>query len=205
VNKIPLYGRYTSGNPATLAAAVAQNHQDLRRGHELPRDQYPILPWTMNELPDTAWRNLHTFSLEIIQEIRENRYSKPGPDPDPYINAMFSIGLWSNNRFVIGHHVRVDHLPAFIQMEWHTAAIDYCGKQVAQAQDRLQRHRVANRYNSCYTSNLNLRKRNVKRTLTSLSQASQHATEFATLHHLPVSNLWNFAHLPMFSIGAESQ
>ena len=192
-NKIPLYARYTSGDPATLATAVAQNHQDFGHRREMPRDEYPILPWTMDELPGTTWRNLHTFNLETIQEIRENRYGKPGPDPDPCINAMFSIGLWSNERFVIGHHVRVDHLSITIQMEWHNSRVARQGRQVARAQGDLRQHKST------------FRKRHVQYTLDQLTQASQRAREFATLHHLPISNLWNFAHLPMFSIGAESQ
>lgn len=187
MSKIPLYARYTSADPGTLAAAVAQNHQDVRRGQEMPRDEYPVLPWTMDELPGTAWRNLHTFSLETIQEIRENRYGKPGPDPDPYIDAMFSIGLWSNNRFVIDNYVRVDHLPATIQMEWHNSRVTYQGRQVIRARDALRKQKSA------------YRKRNVKHTLDRLAQASQQAKEFATLHHLPISSSWNFAHLPLFS------
>lgn len=187
MKSIPLYGRYTSSDPATLKAAVKQNHRDLRRGRELPRDEYSLLPWTMDELPGTAWRNVHTFSLEIIKEIRENKWGKPGPDPDPWINSMFSIGLWANDRFVIGHYVRVDHLPATIQMQWHIAAIARQGREVAQARDALRQQK--NRY----------RKRHVQYTLDQLTQASQHATEFATLHHLPISNSWDFAHLPMFS------
>lgn len=187
-NKIPLYGRYTSSDPATLKAAVEQNHRDIRHRRELPRDEYSILPWTMDELPGTAWRNLHTFSVETIQEIRENKWGKPGPDPDPWINSMFSIGLWSNDRFVIGHYVRVDHLSITTQMQWHIAAIARESTEVARAQDDLQQQK------STY------RKRRLQYRLDQLAQASQHAMQFATLHHLPVSNSWNLVHLPMFSL-----
>jgi len=187
MNGIPLYARYTSGDPETLKAAVEQNYQDIRHTRELPRNEYPILPWTMDQLPSTSWRNVHTFSLETIQEIREDRYGKPGPDPDPSINAIFSIGLWSNDRFVIVHWVRVDHLPPITQMQWYLAAISHQGTRVAQAQQRLQQQKS------------HYRKDCVKHTLDQLARATQHAKEFATSHRLPISNLWNFAHLPMFS------
>ena len=189
---IPLYGRYTSDDPATLAAAVARNHQDFRRRQEMPRDEYPILPWTMDQLPGTAWRNLYTFGLETIHEIRENRDGKLGPDPDIYINSMFSIGLWANARFVIGHYVRVDHLPPTIQMQWHMSRLSYQARQATKARDTLQKQK------SAYT------KRDLQYRLDQLTQASQHARAFATLHRLPTSSTWNLAHLPMFSpIGAK--
>jgi len=102
MKKIALYGRYPAhhDHPSEILAIVQQNYYDIRHGQELSRNEYIILPWHMHELPGTTWRNVYTTHLTIIQEIRESRCGKPGPDPEQWINAMFSIGLWYNDRFL---------------------------------------------------------------------------------------------------------
>ena len=199
-NLIPLYGRYPAhhSDPSEILAIVQQNYHDIRHRQELPRDEYPILPWAMHQLPGTTWRNVHTTTLTTVQEVRENKWEKPGPDPDPCINAMFSIGLWSNDRFVIGHWVRVDHLSIETQMNWHILAVTRCGKATTKAQTALQKQKQTP-YDSCQTPNTNLRKRDLERTRQNHTRAITQMTRFAALHHTPVPTNIEFADLPLFA------
>jgi len=132
-----LYAEYTAETPEDVARQVAE-----RRAYERARfcDRKPLehnptlLPWSMEELPGTTWRNAYTFAPETVKEIALNRYDKPGPDPDAYINAMFSLGLWRGDRFIVEHWVRVDHLDAKIQQAWAIERVRYCRQEVRQAE-----------------------------------------------------------------------
>jgi len=192
-DKIALYGRFPSAGPAEISALVEQ----YQRKREPSREHYPILPWTMDELPGTTWRNPYTAGSVTIHEIRENRAGKPGPDPDPWINAMFAIGLWWGDRFVIDCWVRVDHLSIETQMEWHLALVIYCAGEVGKARRSLEDKKNA-RADSCHGANVNLRKRDLERTQEQHADAARKAREFATSHGLPVAG-WELTDLPLFS------
>jgi hypothetical protein len=113
---------------------------------EIRTELYSILPWTMEELPGTQWRNAHTYKLTTIQEITTNRHGQRGPDPDPWINTMFSIGLWRPVRdreteevFCVEHWIRVDNLPPQEQIEWAKERVTWARQELLQAQEALKK------------------------------------------------------------------
>jgi len=87
-----IYGRYPANcSPSDAREIKAVIQKNIRQRQEMPRDEYPPLPWTMADLPGTVWRNAHIYSLVTIESIRENRFGLPGPDPNPWINSLFAI------------------------------------------------------------------------------------------------------------------
>jgi hypothetical protein len=132
----------------------------------------------MEELPGTQWRNAHTYALTTIQEITTNRRGQLGPDPDPWINAMFSIGIWRRvyNRdtreiFCIEHWTRVDNLAPQEQIEWAKERVAHVRKEVAQAQRVLETTDKLNR--SLRKRDLEHARRDVEEAQTELLKLSQ--------------------------------
>jgi len=129
-----LFARFTGETIEQVA-----REQEMMRG--IPEQPYPrlpfpmtVLPWTMDELPGTTWRNVWTHTSETVEAIKENRYGVLGPDPDIWINAMFSLGLWRKDQFCIEHWVRVDHLSALVQVAWASEQVASCRRDLLQAQ-----------------------------------------------------------------------
>lgn len=151
------------------------------------RDLFPPLPWTMGELPGTRWRNVHTLASVTIGEIRENRHGHLGPDPDEWINAMFSIGLWWGGRFIIEHWVRADLLSTAEQMEWHLARVKYCIGKLYHATQSAEAWRTKSRRNSTYHANLRIQEHEVQRAASGKSRAIAMAQAFASQHSLTCS------------------
>ena len=132
-----LYAEYTSGTPEDVARQVEEMHKRERARF---RDRKPLghsptlLPWTMEELPGTTWRNAYTFAPETVKELNTDNFGKTGPDPAETSGIMFSIGLWRGGQFCIEHWIRVDHLPAKVQQAWAAARVGYCRQEVRQAE-----------------------------------------------------------------------
>jgi hypothetical protein len=91
-------------------------------------DRYTALPWTMESLPGTVWRNLYTASPHTVTEIGLDRVGRFGPDPDRVLS--FSIGCYRSDRFEIDHWVRVDCLPPAVQVAWAVRRVHYCKGQL---------------------------------------------------------------------------
>ena len=128
-----LYAEYTAGTPEDVARQVADRHAreraSYRNGSRLKGD-YKLLPWSMEELPGTTWRNAHTFVSTTIEQLKTDRFGKIGPDPDEHSNILFSIGLWRGKQFCIEHWVRVDHLPPLVQQKWAIERVRYCREEL---------------------------------------------------------------------------
>lgn len=136
MKEIRLYTRYPD---STLVAAERQRaiYQRLfRERNELRSDEYPVLPWTMADLPGTSWRNVHTAHLVVVQEIGENGFGRMGPDPGE--GSLFSIGLWRGDRFCIEHWVRVDHLPPAEQIAWARKRVEVEKRNLLRRQGELR-------------------------------------------------------------------
>lgn len=110
--------------------------EHLRRRRLMPHELYSILPWNLEELPGTSWRNAHTADLVTVQRLGKNRWDKIGPDPWAD-GGMFSIGLWRDGQFCIEHWVRVDHLPAEMQIEWAKERVAICRAELLRRQREL--------------------------------------------------------------------
>lgn len=131
---------------ATAASEYSQLVQLDGSALYVERDQYPALPWHLGELVQSAWRNIYTGGLFQARELRplSKHHGYPSliesgnqPWPD-------SIGLWWNERFVIEHWLRVDHLPVTVQMQWFAFELAYRRRcwaelQVSRHRDRFER------------------------------------------------------------------
>ncbi len=127
------------------------------------RDLYLPLPWMMADLPGTTWRNAHSLQTTTVEKIRANCRGKLGPDPDEYINSMFSLGLWlGEDRFVIDHWIRIDHLGAVAQMDWHIDAIIHSVDEYHRAIQAIEKLRECGEHASCFAANFNLHKCSVE-------------------------------------------
>ena len=91
-------------------------------------DRYTALPWPMESLPGTVWRNLYTASPHTVTEIGLDRVGRLGPDPNCVLS--FSIGCYRSDRFEIDHWVRVDCLPPAVQVAWAVRRVHYCKQEL---------------------------------------------------------------------------
>lgn len=112
--------------------------EHLRRRRVMPHQLYSILPWSLEELPGTSWRNAHTAKVVSVQRLGENRWGEIGPDPWAS-GGMFSIGLWRDGQFCIEHWVRVDHLPAEMQIEWAKEHVAHCRTGMLREQKKIDK------------------------------------------------------------------
>lgn len=198
MEQIGLYSCYPANCTFALAMQVreqiaAEDRRDFvcrRRGEPRPaptgltsRDLYPALPWTMADLPGTTWRNAYTHRATTIEKICTNRDGKLGPDPDPLLNVLFEIGLWWGDRFVIGGWVRVDHLDATAQMDWHLGEVAHSVSEHHRAvQSLLKKEKERRGRDSCYGGNLRLRQADVECTGETREMAICLARTFADEH-----------------------
>lgn len=196
--QIKLYSCYPADCTFALATQVreqiaAEDRKDfvsryrgeirLPRTELTSRDLYPSLPWMMADLPGTIWRNAYTHCAVTIREIRANREGKPGPDPDEWINALFEIGLWWGDRFVIDRWMRVDHLSIEAQMDWYLAEVARNVTEHLRAIQLLQgKKRQSRKRDSCYGFNLRLRQADVERTENARESAIRLTRVFADEH-----------------------
>jgi len=98
--------------------------QSLRSGQTY-QPAYILIPdLTMEDLPGTTWRNLWTAHLQTVATIGPDRFGRVGPDPTSY--ATFSIGYWTADKFQIRDWVRVDNLPATVQIAWAVQHVRHC-------------------------------------------------------------------------------
>jgi hypothetical protein len=71
-------------------------------------------------------------------------------------------------------------------MKWHIAAQAHYARQVHVAKGCLQKQK-RNRKDSCYTGNLNLRKRDLERAQIGERAAIQQTEQFAAAHDIPIT------------------
>jgi hypothetical protein len=100
--------------------AEATDPEGITRGKD-DRDTYPPLPWPLEALPGTIWRNVSTGRPLRIDSIKIDRWGQRMPVAADEANDGYpGLGLWHDQeRFCIEHWVRVDHLPASAQLAWY--------------------------------------------------------------------------------------
>jgi len=171
-----LYAEYTASTPEDVARQVEERRARERASFHAgrrPQSQYILLPWTMEELPGTTWRNAYTFAPETVKELNTDNFGKTGPDPAKTSGIMFSLGLWRGDRFIVEHWVRVDHLPAKVQQAWAAARVGYCRQEVRTAQQDYADAKAGTKHYSSPT----YQKRHLQWKEKDLAQARQELAE----------------------------
>ena len=82
------------------------------------RASYPLWPWSIEELNNSAWRCLHSGAIKLVRWTAER-------DGKPVLDAKGILGSWVDEHFVIEHWIRVDHLAPNIQLMWFGVEIAY--------------------------------------------------------------------------------
>lgn len=187
-----LYARYTAQTVQEAAQQLQEQHRRVRARDEVPRQQYPALPWQMEDLPGTTWRNVYTASIHTVQRLDENRFGKIGPDPDKWTNSMFEIGLWVGDRFCIDHWVRVDHLSPKVQVDWARERVAYCRQRLARQYESLERVKQGKSGGS-----VSYRKQVITRHKKYVDQARRELQDIAAQLHVPLTvNILNIGVQP---------
>ncbi len=87
------------------------------------RASYPVWPWAIEELSNSAWRSLHSGAIKLVRLTTER-------DGKPVLDAKGILGFWMDGHFVVEHWVRVDHLALNTQLMWFGVEIAYWRSEV---------------------------------------------------------------------------
>src|SRR5229473_4733218 len=108
---------FETSDPEQVIEAAQSQKMDLEASIA-----YPLLPWTLEDLPGTTWRHLPSGLPMRVDRIGIDEDGRPMPVPADEIvgpgEYLPDLGSWRNDRFCIEHWVRVDHLPPAIQLAW---------------------------------------------------------------------------------------
>ncbi len=103
------------------------------------RDSFPALPWSMEELVGSEWRNLYTNSLSKVVRVGKDRWGQSvlvEDDRTPCVpvlpdgEVVLSLGLWwktagRREMYVVENEIRVDVLPPDLQMAYALRDIEH--------------------------------------------------------------------------------
>jgi hypothetical protein len=124
-------------DPAALSDLAQRRWRDSPEIYTA-RDKYPALPWKMNELAPSQWRNIFTGGLFQVTELKSVRRHHVYPEPIDATRPIGALGLWWNARFVIEDWARVDQLPLAVQMKWYAFELTYHRRRWSELQ--VSRH-----------------------------------------------------------------
>ncbi len=129
----PIYSPHPAESLDPQAVFLASDHQQTG----LQSDDYPLLPWPLEALPGTTWRNLWTGTPVRIASISTDQGGNQIPitedeaEAEDEVDAYHSrIGSWQGARFCIVGWVRVDHLPPAARLAWQCVEIAYLQEQI---------------------------------------------------------------------------
>lgn len=114
---------------ATRAHLQATRRERAQLGPNM-RDDYLELPWPLEEMTGTDWRNIWTGGLFHVEAVTADEH--PIFNCDRGRLKMYGgrslylddkawgsyLGLWWKDRFVIDYTARVDHLPPELRLKW---------------------------------------------------------------------------------------
>lgn len=90
------------------------------RSAQVAYEDYPALPWPLEELAGTQWRNVTTATLRRVEGLLPNRWGQPVAFDPAMVSDWDGIGFWwGDKRYCISNYVRVDHLAPEIQLDWY--------------------------------------------------------------------------------------
>ena len=151
----------------------------------IQRDAYTALPWVMESLVGTTWRNISTGESQVVHHIGVNRFKKPvlckAPVQTKKPGGAFleCIGFWSDNRYIVEHWVRVDHLKPLTQVYWFGLQLGWLRKQIALYERKIEEYRRD-------PTNRHLCEREKQNCFTQLQEAEHHLRTFSATHHLSI-------------------
>lgn len=110
-----------------------------------PRKTYPALPWAMEQLVGTTWRNIHCGDLTQVMAIQQDRWNNPVlayKSEHSWGEPRWQLGLFwpdefDGGRYVVEDWVRVDLLPAEDQLRWFEFHLGRINAQIALDVQRL--------------------------------------------------------------------
>lgn len=139
----PVYSPFSIGETLTPGRARRIYHEMCVKRH-WPRETYPALPWPMEDLVGTTWRNIHCGTLAKVVALQRDRWDNlvlPIQWEHCWGSVMWWLGLWTDDRqggrYVIEHWVRVDQLPVEDQLPWFGFHLDWLQAQISEDIQRL--------------------------------------------------------------------
>ncbi len=139
------------------------------------RASYPVWPWAVEELNNSAWRCLRSGAIKLVRLTTER-------DGKPVMDAKGILGCWANNQYVVEHWVRVDHLSLNTQLMWFGVEIAYWRAQSRWWTDGPK----AWLRDPSYAQSPKLCRAQVKRAQQQTELALRRARAFAACHKLSV-------------------
>ena len=129
----PIYSPHPAESLDPQAVIQAAGYQQTGPQGE----NYPLLPWPLEALPGTIWRNLWTgtpvriASISTDQDGNQVAITEDEAEAEDEVDAYHPrIGSWQGDRFCIAGWVRVDHLPPATRLAWQCVEIAYLHEQM---------------------------------------------------------------------------
>jgi hypothetical protein len=167
------------------------------RSAAVQREDYPALPWTMDAIVPSTWINIHTGIEMRVGDVLPDRFGYPIPveagtvferDQRFFDRLGLGLGFWTYSRFVIEHWVRVDHLPPDARVRWFGVEIASIRRKIAQSRSSIAEMDAAPHKVSCYSTNRNIRLRDIEYGEKRLQKAVQRMQAFANDHGLMLTS-----------------
>ncbi len=194
----PVYSRYrpTHDNPrAFVAEEQARWMDEVHRRN--PEYEPQLLPWPMEELVGTAWRNLPTRSLCTVVGLAPADVNHPQNGLAPiseHKNCKFvfrwNLGVRHEDRLVVNHYVRVDHLPPAVQLAWFDVELDYYAAQLLRYEGEMIRMYQNPDSYSCWGVNLRHEQEEFTEQVQEAKRTLRDRAAFARLYNLPDTGYW---------------
>lgn len=118
------------------------------------RDSFPALPWSMEELVGSEWRNLYTGSRSTIIHVGKDRWGQSVLVEDDRVlpvppdgEVVLSLGLWwktadgpacasthadRREMYVVENEIRVDVLPPDLQFVYALRDVEHLMANIPQ-------------------------------------------------------------------------
>ena len=177
----PLYSPLPTEPVDALAALAAyRENQD--------RDRFPALPWAMEELAGSLWRNLHTGTLSRVGEVVVVEDGGLSPRFDSELAwTHHGPGYWWGGRYVIEHWIRVDHWPVAMQLAWFGVELAHHREAMRRYEERIAALGASPEKSSTAAQNRRMYRESLGGEQKKLRQAIGRMRQFAERHGLEVS------------------
>jgi hypothetical protein len=179
--------------PTTPVAPDTAKQAGLAVFRGSDRLAYPPLPWTLEELVGSTWRNLSTGAPGTVIRLQDALTCR-GPRPQAIMAILYgrqawidSLGFWWGPSFVIEHWVRVDHWPPADQLPWFGVELREYRSDIAQLAAQLAFLLEHWETCSCPVENRNSKQQDIRSARKAVEGVLARLRQFAERHSLEVS------------------